>query len=348
MKCSACGREAAEVGKFCTFCGNALINDEPEAVISYELSQENALSKKAKNKTAPIIISAVIVLALIAVAFFFVRPKVNYNNALKAMQEERWADARELLAKYDYDDSASLTEECLMHEYADYEFLRTLEKSLTQRLDAPDDADTYTLIDNELSLLESFSGAEFHNPEVEELALQYIAGAKKQKDSLGELEDQSGHYLSNLIGFDEGLILRYGAAKTLVEEYGLFANEPERAEYCLDHYERAEAEYEIDQDMTNQLIGEIDIEYDEQTELYYIKYENRTEYEFDFDLYSIYSYKDQFENDEMNIKGLQPGEIVALNLEVMTKLSNDNEKVEAWNIQWEVGDIFKDGLQLKR
>lgn len=339
MKCAACNKEITDNSKFCPYCGNSI--QAPELKLSaLEDKEEKTVVKK--NKT-PVIIAVIVVATLLiaALALFVIVPKIDYNNALKAMDEGRWSDARSILEKRNYADASSLIEECYMHEYADYNFLRTLETSITQRL-ANADADYNTIVEAELILLDQFSNSDFYNNGIKEQATKYIKGVKRQQSSIDEYDDHSGYFLSDMIGWDEGRLQRYEAIAVLVKEYGLLSSDQATATDCVNYLETAKASLEIDKDIQDQLVGAY-AEYNDKTGQYYLKYKNRTDYEFDADFYACYFYGERLETDEFNEYGIRPGEVVTLNLVTFTR---ETTGPDTWIVDWVAYDIYKDGVLL--
>ena len=339
MKCAACNKEITDNSKFCPYCGNSI--QAPELKLSaLEDKEEKTVVKK--NKT-PVIIAVIVVATLLiaALALFVIVPKIDYNNAIKAMDEGRWSDARAILEKRNYADASSLIEECYMHEYADYEFLQALEKSVTQRI-ANSDADINTIVQAELLLLDKFSNSEFYYSSIKEQAIKYIKGVKRQQSSIEEYDDHSGYFISDTIGWDEGRLQRYEAIAVLVKEHGLFASDPMTATDCVNYLETAKATLEIDKDIQAQLVG-VYAEYNDKTGQYYLTYKNRTDYEFDADFYAYYFYGERLESDEFNEYGIRPGESVTLNLVTFTRETNGPD---SWFVDWVAYDIYKDGVLL--
>ena len=340
MICSNGGRDVPDTSNFCPFCGSNLGSSlsEPLSEPSKNTAMLENSGKKSKKKNTAIILSIIGIVLIAAVIVYLMLPKINYNKAIKAMDEGRWADARALLEKRTYADGANLIEECYMHENADYDFLQALEQSLVQRLDAPDDVDYGDLIDGELALLKEFEKKDFFNKNIGDQAVKYLKGVYKQQSSLSE-NDEGSYYISDTIGWDEGRLQRYEAVGVLVNEYGLFQDDAERADYCGNYYKTAGAILDIDRDIQAQLIG-VNAEYDETSKLYYLSYENRTDYKFDVTFYSSYVLSDHVEYDEVICTDVRPGEIITLDLEV---LSNLKEAFDYWALEWGVGKVYKDG-----
>lgn len=339
MKCAACNKEITDNSKFCPYCGNSI--KAPELKLSaFEDKEEKPVVKK--NKT-PVIIAVIVIAALLiaALALFVIVPKIDYNNAIRAMDEGRWSDARAIIEKRNYADASSLIEECYMHEYADYDFLQTLEKSVTQRI-ANADADFNTIVQAELLLLDKFSNSDFYNSSIKELATNYIKGVKRQQRAIEEFDDHSGYFISDTIGWDEGRLQRYEAIDVLVKEFGLFSADPATATDCVNYLQTAKATLEIDKDIQDQLVG-VYAEYNDKTGQYYLTYKNRTEYEFDADFYAYYFYGERLESDKFNEYGIRPGETVTLNLVTFTR---ETTGPDTWFVDWVAYDIYKGGALL--
>lgn len=152
----------------------------------------------------------------------------------------------------DADDKAALCErEIGMHEKADYEFLSTLEESVTKRMNSPDNISYSEVVNVELAYLSGFEEKDYYDSEIQRCAKLYIDGVNYQKDALN-LEGQS--YID--IEWLRGKVMRLEALNYLYENYGFLKDDKKFIADYITMYETNSAELkaydEIEKDIHSQ------------------------------------------------------------------------------------------------
>ncbi len=159
----------------------------------------------------------------------------------------------------DYGDSknmlASCEKEIGMIENADYDFLKIIEESVLWRMGNNDEREYKTLVDTELAYLQKFEEMDFFDPELKEIAIQYIEGLHIQKNALS-LEVIAEHQIE----WQKGAVLRFEALKKLYDNYDFLSDNEEfigtyiakcdEVNRVLDGYNA------IENDLSSQLLAE--------------------------------------------------------------------------------------------
>lgn len=213
----------------------------------------------------------------------------KYELGVASIEQSDWDSAITYLTDLDYQDSVGLLSMCIreqgMRDNADNSFLNAVEEAVHNRMEqATNGEDVLSIINSELSRLESFEGQTFFDADLGALALQYIEGVRTQKEALNE------KYSQQQIMLQEGLVNRYEALCALHEQYGIFSDDNDfQNNYVaqLDtQRDRLEALKAIDADLVEQLEGVMFNYVDSYTIM--APYTNNTEYDFDIYFYFIY------------------------------------------------------------
>lgn len=137
-----------------------------------------------------------------------------------AQYEDALAIYKELGEYEDSSEKAAFCEkEIGMTTNADYDFLAALEKSVSERMAKPDDADRSILVNTEFAYLGKFENATFYDDTIKELSALYLKGLHEQEEAL-KSEIQSDYQ----VAWQQGIVHRYEALKRLYEEYEFMAD----------------------------------------------------------------------------------------------------------------------------
>lgn len=212
-------------------------------------------------------------------------PKKTYEEATEAMNAEQWNQAIELFGSIpDYEDSEQLIAKCQeekgKREKADYEFLDTMAEVIMSRYEKSQQGESIeTCVSYDLAALNKYKDAEFYDPELKELALQYIEGDELQLEALSEKvgSQQYKNY--------EGIARRYTALKAMTDNYGLLKD---NIDYQVNYYNEVDdvvsdrdAYIEVSESLTDLLSTAVYV--DQYTGR--VTYQNTTDYDFELYLY---------------------------------------------------------------
>lgn len=135
---------------------------------------------------------------------------------------------------------------------ADKDFLKTMEESITSRMENSGDTDRSTLVNTELAYLEEFKDLEFKDEKLKELCSKYLEGLNTQKESLTK-----EHEYERQIKWQEGLVARYEVLKDLHDNYDFLSDNKEfvgtYVSKCEDEQKLLKAYNEIEEDIGNQM-----------------------------------------------------------------------------------------------
>lgn len=332
MFCKNCGKQLPDDSSFCQYCGTNLA---PNTGSSPTVNVPPVLSTPVKKKRKyPVIIGIVVLIILLAAGGFaavkYLVPMNNYKNGIAAMQAGKWDQAIEYLTKANYKDSPDLVTECLYHQKADYDFIKALEKSMTDRLNrANEDAPLDELVNMELVVLENYASKEFYDSRIKDIAKRYIGGLKKQKEAIGYYTDTGEAYDSDHPVWYQGAAERYQAAADLMDiSHYFYADDPDAKSDIRSTLELYKAEAEINKDCKKQLIG-VNASYSEKDKYYYLTYKNNTEYTFDLYVYNYYTTTSgEYISDEHVAEKLKPKQSTTIRLE---KIPDD---LAEWTSDW--------------
>lgn len=173
----------------------------------------------------------------------------------------------------------------------DAEFLVALESSILSRMENGDSTDQSTLVETELAYLEKYRDAEFSDSRIAELAALYISGVDKQKEALKHIDVECEYQVM----WQDGVVDRYAALKSLNEEYGLLSENAEFVGTYVNGYERQKFIF----DAINAIEADIGAQLEADTWKFdgngsyevHLTYQNNTDYSFT-SIFRFYFYTD--------------------------------------------------------
>lgn len=256
----------------------------------------------------------------------------KYNEGVEAMNNGDWDAAIEAFTDLDYEDSATLLDECIkekgMHENADYEYLETLAEDIQLRYSKTKDGSTdESLVNTELTMLEPFKDREFYDKDLKALSDKYLEGVYKQKEAL------SLEYSECQIAWQEGLVIRSDVLKELTDSYGFLEDD---VDYKANYYNDVEKAHEdldklkaIEEDLVNQLDGaEAELISDSTGRLHYT---NKTEYNFNLIMHFTF-----YDENEVHLESIEE---YYENIKVGKKVNLDfycPAETSTWECSWEI------------
>lgn len=204
------------------------------------------------------------------------------SKAKGLMEKEQWQEAVNVLIEIEENEEAeALLDECQMHVYSDYQFLKDLEESILERMEKANSDEYYALelIKIELAHLEQYRNAEFYNFDIEEQKNKYLHGLDDQKESYSKQTDFEWYLL-----IQDGYISRLEALDYLYNTYDFCKDNAEFVANYIMELEPAKKELEafneIEADITEQInTGNFEVSYDGYTIVLTLK--NNTPYSFD-------------------------------------------------------------------
>lgn len=251
----------------------------------------------------------------------------KYEKANELFENGEYQAALEIYNKLDgYEDSsekiAICEKEIGMSTHADYDFLKKLEQSILERMEttSSENFDRTSIVNTELSHLESFKDKEFYDAELKKIAEKYIKGLETQKESLSKEYEYEYQ-----IEWQRGIVYRYEALKEAYDKYGFLKDNNKFVGTYISRYEDEknllEAYDAIEEDIGTQTKSEDFSWYYDDYE-FYCTIKNNTDYTYST-VFEIFFYDEdnvQFDSGTAYIENIKPNS----SYKVSFYLSNPN------------------------
>ena len=235
IKCPECGKDVSDQAEKCPNCGHPVCGLKENRE---QKSDGSILQVKRKKILVSAVIAIVAAVAAVVVYYVATADSRNYAKAQEMYAAGSYQEALNVFtALGDYEDSASMVEQCEYELTVDRQFVRAFSDSLAARWAASDAEESYgedpilyeAWSQMELDALTPYTDKEFNDPHLQELLTAYLGYLNDAIDSTTYFDSNYSVYSEMWNDAYKG---RCGVIKELTENYELTV--PEQYQEYLD------------------------------------------------------------------------------------------------------------------